>query len=137
MATHSSILAWRIPWTGEPGGLLSVGSQESDTTERLTQLHSTRKPGRWPPSSQRKFAWLVRAVSVTSFSGTVFRSLGSPVSLVPARGRRVLVSDQPSTVTVKVTQPGRRAHGTPTQIPALCLTEKQTAAHGGHGSCLR
>ena len=26
MATHSSILAWRIPWTGEPGGLLSMGS---------------------------------------------------------------------------------------------------------------
>ena len=25
MATHSSILAWRIPWTGEPGGLLSMG----------------------------------------------------------------------------------------------------------------
>ena len=27
MATHSSILAWRIPWTEEPGGLLPVGSQ--------------------------------------------------------------------------------------------------------------
>ena len=27
MATHSSILAWRIPWTGEPGGLQSTGSQ--------------------------------------------------------------------------------------------------------------
>ena len=26
MATHSSILAWRIPWTKEPGGLLSMGS---------------------------------------------------------------------------------------------------------------
>ena len=26
MATHSSVLAWRIPGTGEPGGLLSVGS---------------------------------------------------------------------------------------------------------------
>ena len=28
MATHSSILAWRIPWTEEPGGLQSVGSQK-------------------------------------------------------------------------------------------------------------
>ena len=28
MATHSSILAWRIPWTGEPGGLQSRGSQK-------------------------------------------------------------------------------------------------------------
>ena len=27
MATHSSILAWRISWTGEPGGLQSMGSQ--------------------------------------------------------------------------------------------------------------
>jgi len=32
MATHSSILAWRIPWTEEPGGLQSMGS---DTTEQL------------------------------------------------------------------------------------------------------
>ena len=33
MATHSSILAWRIPWTDEPGGLQSMGLQESDVTE--------------------------------------------------------------------------------------------------------
>ena len=32
MATHSSILAWRIPWTEEPGRLQSMGSQESDMT---------------------------------------------------------------------------------------------------------
>ena len=31
MAPHSSILAWRIPWTEEPGGLQSVGSQKSQT----------------------------------------------------------------------------------------------------------
>ena len=31
MPTHSSILAWEIPWTEEPGGLQSMGSQESDT----------------------------------------------------------------------------------------------------------
>ena len=33
MATHSSILAWRVPWMEEPGGLQSTGSKESDTTE--------------------------------------------------------------------------------------------------------
>ena len=33
MATHSSILPWEIPWTEDPGGLQSMGSQESDTTE--------------------------------------------------------------------------------------------------------
>ena len=32
MATHSSILAWRIPWTEEPGGLQYMGSQELDMT---------------------------------------------------------------------------------------------------------
>ena len=32
MATHSSVLAWRISWTEEPGGLQSMGSQESDMT---------------------------------------------------------------------------------------------------------
>ena len=31
MATHSSILAWRIPWTEETGGLQSMGSKESST----------------------------------------------------------------------------------------------------------
>ena len=35
MATHSSILAWIIPWTEEPAGLQSTGRKESDTTERL------------------------------------------------------------------------------------------------------
>ena len=33
MATHPSILAWRIPWTEELGGLQSLGLQESDVTE--------------------------------------------------------------------------------------------------------
>ena len=32
MSTHPSILAWRIPWTEEPGGLQSMRSQESDMT---------------------------------------------------------------------------------------------------------
>ena len=33
MGTHSSVLAWRIPGMGEPGGLPSMGSQESDKTK--------------------------------------------------------------------------------------------------------
>ena len=35
MAPYSSTLAWKIPWTEGPGGLQSMGSLESDTTERL------------------------------------------------------------------------------------------------------
>ena len=34
MATHSSALAWRIPWTEEPGGPRSTGSRELDTAGR-------------------------------------------------------------------------------------------------------
>ena len=33
VATHSNVLAWRIPWTEEPGRLQSMRTQESDTTE--------------------------------------------------------------------------------------------------------
>ena len=36
MATHSSILAWGVPWTEEPGGLQSVGSPRVGYTEQLT-----------------------------------------------------------------------------------------------------
>ena len=35
MAAHSSTIAWKIPWTEEPGRLQSMGSLESDTTEQL------------------------------------------------------------------------------------------------------
>ena len=46
MATHSSILAWRIPWTEEPGGLQSAGVQKSRT--RLSSLRmATCNEGEW------------------------------------------------------------------------------------------
>ena len=38
MATYSSTLAWKIPWTEEPGRLQSMGREELDMTERL-QFH--------------------------------------------------------------------------------------------------
>ena len=53
MATHSSIVAWRIPWTGEPGGLQSIGSQRvgHDWTN-LACMHRTQwkhcKQEFWP-----------------------------------------------------------------------------------------
>ena len=40
MARHSSILAWSIPWTEEPGGLQSMGSQKSQT--RLSDSTTTK-----------------------------------------------------------------------------------------------
>ena len=39
-ATHSSIFAWRIPWTEDPGGLYSTGPKESDMIEWLTIITS-------------------------------------------------------------------------------------------------
>ena len=60
MATHSSIPAWKITWTEEPGGLQSMGRKESDTTEE-THTHSlawripwTEEPGKlWSIRLQR------------------------------------------------------------------------------------
>ena len=57
MAVHSSILAWRIPWTEEPGGLQSTGSQKSQiglSESRTTTTWSISEPlsqlmGRVPP----------------------------------------------------------------------------------------
>ena len=48
MATHSSILAWRIPWTEEPGRLQSMGHTELDTTEHThARLMKIIKPEKW------------------------------------------------------------------------------------------
>ena len=41
MATYPNILAWRIPWTEEPGELQSLGGKELDTTEQLILSLST------------------------------------------------------------------------------------------------
>ena len=42
MATHSSILAWRIPWTEKPDGLLSLGSQSQTQLKQLS-THSEKR----------------------------------------------------------------------------------------------
>ena len=41
MATHSSILAWRMPWTEEPGGIQSMVCIEWDTTEHTVYFSLT------------------------------------------------------------------------------------------------
>ena len=40
MATHSSILAWRVPWTEEPDGLQSMGRNESHTMGVISHAHN-------------------------------------------------------------------------------------------------
>ena len=53
MATHSSILAWEIPWTEEPDGLQATGSQrESHTIEQLNRRDAAARSfchGRFVP----------------------------------------------------------------------------------------
>ena len=56
MATHSSVLAWRTPGTGEPGGLPSMGVTQSQTRlKRLSSSSSSRAVKR--TAGERKFAW--------------------------------------------------------------------------------
>ena len=50
MATHSSILAWRIPWTEKPGRLQFMGCKESDMTKRLSLTQGTQ----WNLDSRKK-----------------------------------------------------------------------------------
>ena len=45
MATHSSITAWEIPWTEEPGGLQSMGLKELDMTKWLSTAYGILVPG--------------------------------------------------------------------------------------------
>ena len=55
MATHSSVLAWRIPWMEEPGGLQSMGSQgvghgwATNTRRKKRQLQWKQAVFPWPP----------------------------------------------------------------------------------------
>ena len=53
MATHSSILAWEIPWTEESGGLQFMGHKELDTTEQaLTSDDKNANSNKWDTDSQ-------------------------------------------------------------------------------------
>ena len=68
MATHSSILAWKMPWTEEPGGLQSMGSQRVGKTakEAHTQLPATH----WTPYKHYlRFPSKCKVQSPTSWQG--------------------------------------------------------------------
>ena len=53
MATHCSILAWRIPWTEEPGGLSPWGHKELDMNEWLTFSGLLEKVFSWNLASSK------------------------------------------------------------------------------------
>ena len=65
MATHSSILAWRIPWTEEPGGYSPWGRKELDMTEQLTlSLFKVRVITEFSAT----FSWNVLIIPITTIT---------------------------------------------------------------------
>ena len=69
MAPYSSILAWRIPWTGEPGGLESMGSQRA----RHNSVTDTHSGDPWlrtgATAHRRRSAWLLPSFSYLMLPG--------------------------------------------------------------------
>ena len=59
MAPHSSTLAWKIPWTEKPSRLQSMGSLESDTTERLHFYFSLSCIGEGMATHSSVLAWRI------------------------------------------------------------------------------
>jgi len=95
MATHSSVLAWRIPGMGEPGGLLSMGSHRvghnwSDLAAAAACLDLT---GVWTVS-EWEYCW--NLVSVQSCFSHIFQSQCLPQGVVRTRPYSPLLSKGPS-----------------------------------------
>ena len=63
MATNSSALAWRIPWTEEPGGLQSMGSQRgghervTNTFTLMSMAQTVKKPPAMQETPVRSLGW--------------------------------------------------------------------------------
>ena len=66
MATHSSVLAWRIPGTGEPGGLPSLGSQSGTRLKRLSSSSSRSARDMWSPGGWKVQSMDHREISLES-----------------------------------------------------------------------
>ena len=71
MVTQSSILAWRIPWTEEPGGLQSTGSQRIRHDVAIKQQHYDQNPHFWKVNFGIQFrtlfpfpSWMVEKLQV-------------------------------------------------------------------------
>ena len=69
METHSSILAWEIPWTEESDGLQSMGSQELDTTKQLKhqQAHKPKKKEKEKERDQEKCNPIIKLKNQVNF----------------------------------------------------------------------
>ena len=103
MATHSRILAWRIPWTEEPGGLLSKGLPRVDTTE-VTERARTAMPVLVPVS--------LRGQAIIS------------VTLIPRRGQLSWSGHRPNDeIGASERATLSHSHTTSTRIPHRGVTQ--------------
>ena len=124
LTIHSSILAWKIPWREEPGGLQSMWSQESDTTEWLSThalYFSTFSCKSW---------WSQWRGSMLSAEDPILDGLGNllktrKMDFSPAHGRNSVTQVESSSL------PGSRpAHGWPsTTCSALCFASSPLRLH--------
>ena len=92
MATCSSILAWEIPWTEEPGGLQSMGHRESGSADQLSIQHSTNYS-----SAKYIMWWLGRGCVISILHSTITderikRLIKQIKSLSHRMGESILVS---------------------------------------------
>ena len=71
MTTHSSIHAWKIPWTEEPGGLQTMGAQESDITQGLNHPdnHNGVITHLEPDILECEFKWALGSITTNKASG--------------------------------------------------------------------
>ena len=91
MATHSSVLAWRIPWTEEPGGLQSTGSRELDKTE-APGMHVCIRPHWGGVSGFAAWLWNCSAWPGTSVAMCLMRWSSESVPGQGLLGPRVNVT---------------------------------------------
>ena len=114
MAIHSSTIAWKIPWTEEPGRLHSPwGRKESDTTERLhfTSLHGV---GRKPAFSKRSLSTFI------SFLGSTDKAVR------PINGRSFLKVTQPVKGRARLERRAPDSQAGALQSPVLFASHSQT-----------
>ena len=88
MATHTSILAWSIPWTEEPGGLQSMGSQNKHNLVTKQQWHCVcwhcKMPADW------LFSYLILTVTLRCRCNYLHFIGGWPESLRLSKGKGAL-----------------------------------------------
>ena len=107
MATHSSILAWRIPWTEEPGGLQSMGYKESETTEATWHARTHKVLSGWSN------AWGYSARLLLQLSGWILSLEAPEITTSPAMKVKMLVTQSCPALCdpMDSSPPGSSVHG--------------------------